>query len=41
VFTKNGNTSSRPFMFMKLDDMKDYYPTTKPVEARYYRKKNV
>ncbi len=41
VFTKNGNTSSRPFMFMKLDDMKDYYPTSKPVEVRYYRKKTV
>lgn len=41
VFTKNGNTSSRPYMFMKLDDMKGYYPTSKAAEIRYYRKKNV
>ena len=27
VFTKNGNTSSRPWMFMHLDNMKSYYPT--------------
>ena len=41
VFTKNGNTSSRPWMFMHLDDMKSYYPTPKPLEVRYYRKKDV
>lgn len=41
VFTKNGNTSAKPYMIMKLDEMKGYYQSSKPLEVRYYRKKNV
>lgn len=37
-FTKNGSLSTRPWMFMRLDDLKEYYPTLKPLEVRYYRK---
>jgi len=41
LFTKNGNLSSRPWMLMKLEDMKTFYPTLKPVEVRFYRRKDI
>jgi hypothetical protein len=41
VFTKNGNTSSRPWMFARLGDMRGYYPSQKPLEVRYYRKNSI
>jgi hypothetical protein len=41
VFTKNGNLSSRPWMFTKLADMKSFYPTLKPLEVRFYRRKDI
>lgn len=41
VFTKNGVASSRPWMLMKLDELKGYYPTHKPFEIRYYRHKDL
>jgi hypothetical protein len=41
LFTKNGNISSRPWMFCKLDDVRNYYPMAKPPEVRYYRRKDV
>jgi hypothetical protein len=41
VFTKNGNLSSRPWMLMKLKDMQNFYPSLKPLEVRFYRRKDV
>jgi hypothetical protein len=41
LFTKNGSIASRPWMLTTLEDMKGYYPTLKPKEIRYYRKKNI
>jgi hypothetical protein len=41
LFTKNGNTSSRPWMLVKLEDMQDFYPALKPLEVRYYRRKDL
>lgn len=41
VFTKNGNLSSRPWMFTRLDDMKSFYPAIKPLEVRFYRRKDI
>jgi hypothetical protein len=41
LFTKNGNLSSRPWMLMKLEDMKTFYPTLKPVDVRFYRRKDI
>ena len=39
-YTKNGSLSTRPWMLMRLEDMKDYYPSHKPVDARFYRRKD-
>ena len=41
VFTKNGVSSSRPWMLMKLEELKDYYPSRKPFEIRFYRRKDL
>jgi len=41
LYTKNGSLSTRPWMMMRLDDLKDYYPSHKPVEVRYYRRKDI
>ncbi len=41
VFTKNGNLSSRPWMLMKLEDMQNFYPYLKPLEVRFYRRKDL
>ena len=41
VFTKNGNSSSQPWELMKLEDMKTFYPTLKPMDVRFFRRKGV
>jgi hypothetical protein len=41
VFTKNGSSSSHPWMLMKLDDLKDFYPYRKPMEVRYFRRSDL
>ncbi|MCA9220471.1 MAG: hypothetical protein KDA71_09105 [Planctomycetales bacterium] len=38
VFTKNGSTMLRPWMFMRLPEMADFYPRTRPIEVRFYRR---
>jgi len=40
VFTKNGSLSTRPWMLMKIEDLKGYYPTLNPIEIRFYRHKS-
>lgn len=39
VFTKNGNQFSSPWMYMQLDQMKDFYARPLPVEVKYFRHK--
>ena len=39
IFTKNGRRAADPFMFMKLEEMKSYYPQSAKVELLYYRRK--
>jgi hypothetical protein len=41
VFTKNGSRSTRPWMFMKMADMQDYYAFGRPVKVRYYRHRDL
>lgn len=41
VFTKNGPTISRPWMFMKMDTMRDFYPRQSPTELRYFRRRDL
>jgi hypothetical protein len=41
VFTKNGSRPSNPWMFMKLEDMKDFYPTEKPLTVSFLRRKGI
>jgi hypothetical protein len=41
VFTRNGVASSRPWMLMKLEELKDYYPSRKPFEIRFHRRKDL
>lgn len=37
VFTKNGTTTARPWMFVRLEDMKDFYPRTNHELTAYFR----
>lgn len=41
VFTKNGSIATRPWILMKLDDLKEYYPTVEPVDVRFYRRTDI
>jgi hypothetical protein len=41
LFTKNGSWVSSPWMLMKLDDMRDYYPCDGPLKIRYLRRKDL
>ena len=41
IFTKNGRRSADPFMFMRLDEMKNYYPQTGKVELMYFRRNDL
>jgi len=40
-FTKNGFNPGRPFMIMRLQEMKDFYPSLKPWTVSYYRRKGL
>jgi len=37
VFTKNGTTAARPWMFVRLKDMKDFYPQTNNEFTAFFR----
>jgi len=39
VFTKNGSSAARPWMFLKLQDMDDYYPRRKPLSRGLFRRR--
>jgi len=45
VFTKNGESNTQPWIFMRMDDMMDTYavkyPNSGPLKALYYRKKSL
>jgi hypothetical protein len=41
LFTRCGNVSSQPWELMKLEDMKNFYPTVKPQKVYFYRHKGV
>jgi hypothetical protein len=41
LFTKNGRNSWHPWMLMKLDDMKYYYPRRRELQVEYYRRKDL
>jgi len=41
LFTKNGPASAHPWMFMKLKDMKSYYPTRDELRIRCFRRKDL
>jgi hypothetical protein len=41
VFTKNGSRPSNPWMFMRLEDMKDFYPTETPLTVSFLRHKGI
>jgi hypothetical protein len=39
LFTKNGNSSSEPWIFVNLEDVKNFYPHFKQIDVRFYRHK--
>jgi len=39
LFTKNGSTTARPWMFLKMEDMKHFYPRTNKKEVTFFRPK--
>ncbi len=39
VFTKNGPTITRPWMFMNLLTMRDFYPRQLPTQVRFFRRR--
>lgn len=39
AFTKQGATTSRPWMLMRLEHLRFFYPRLAPVEVRYYRRR--
>ncbi len=41
LFTKNGSRPSNPWMLVRLEDMKDFYPTEKPLTISYFRSKGI
>ena len=41
VFTKNGTTASLPWMYMRLDQMEDFYARPLPVQVSYFRHKTM
>jgi len=41
VFTKNGTTIARPWMFLRLQDMKDFYPRTNDKFTAYFRRRGL
>jgi len=38
LYSKNGNRPSNPWMFIRLDEMKDYYASTKPLQITFCRR---
>jgi hypothetical protein len=41
VFTQSGNQPSDPWVFSRIDDLKDYYPSEKPITVSVFRHKGV
>ena len=41
LFTKNGPSSARPWMFVKLEEMKSFYPTRHGLQVGYFRRKDL
>jgi len=41
LFTKNGSTIARPWMFIQMEDMKHFYPQTNKKEAVFFRRKGL
>ncbi len=41
VFTKNGWNYSRPWMFMELESVGDFYPRSKPLSRSFFRRKGI
>jgi hypothetical protein len=41
LFTKNGNSFSLPWMYMRLEQLKDFYARPFPVEVKYFRQKDL
>jgi hypothetical protein len=41
LFTKQGSRPSNPWMLVRMEDMKDFYPSAKPLEVHFYRRKGV
>ncbi len=41
LFTKNGPASFHPWMFIKLEDMKYFYPGRKELQVHYFRRKDL
>lgn len=41
LFTKNGNTFSLPWMYMRMEQMKDFYARPLPVQVSYFRHKTL
>jgi hypothetical protein len=41
IFTKNGRRAADPWMIMKLDEMKDYYPQTTEIKQMYFRRNDL
>lgn len=38
IFSKNGSSSAHPWMLMKLDHLRDCFPSRQPVEIRFLRR---
>lgn len=41
VFTKNGSSFSRPWIYMRMDQMTEYYPQLSKVQVSLYRRKDL
>ncbi|HYW80637.1 MAG TPA: hypothetical protein VE890_13720 [Thermoguttaceae bacterium] len=41
LFTKNGTSLSQPWMLVKVDEMKGFYPRRDEVDIHYYRRKDL
>ena len=37
LFTKNGTSFSHPWMYMRMDEMKEFYPRPGTITVRFYR----
>jgi hypothetical protein len=37
LFTKNGNSYSLPWMYMGMEELKDFYARPLPVKISYFR----